>query len=364
MRTYKFIISGGGTGGHIFPGIAIANELKHRYPLCEILFVGANGKMEMQKVPDAGYLIKGLDIQGLQRKLTLSNFLFPWKVWKSIQAAKKILKEFKPDVVIGVGGYASAPTLRAATTLGIPTLIQEQNNYAGLTNKWLSKNVNTICVAYPHMEKFFPKEKIVFTGNPVRDIIAKSNWSRKNGLEKFGLSISKKTVLAIGGSLGARTINQAIESLIPYFIDNDIQLIWQTGELYYKQVFDRIEKRDSIVIKDFVINMEVAYACADIVISRAGAISVSELCIVGKPTILIPSPNVAEDHQTKNAMALVDANAARIVKDEEAQSKLKDTIEEILNDEDMQTTLSKNIKKFESKDAVVKIVDEIERIIK
>lgn len=364
MKTYRFIISGGGTGGHIFPGIAIANELKRRYPHCEILFVGANGKMEMQKIPDAGYSIKGLDIQGLQRKLTFDNLLFPYKVWRSIQEAKKIIKAFDPDAVIGVGGYASAPTLRAATILGIPTLIQEQNNYAGLTNKWLSKKVKTICVAYPNMERFFPKDKIVFTGNPVRDIIAHSQIGREQGMKAFGLDSSKKTVLAIGGSLGARTINRAIEDLVPYFINSDVQLIWQTGEIYYKQVFDKIVKNDSIVMKDFIRNMEAAYACADLVISRAGAISVSELCIVGKPTILIPSPNVAEDHQTKNAMALVNENAAKIIKDEDAQSKLKDVIDEILLDENIQNTLSKNIKKFEAKDAVVKIVDEIERIIK
>ena len=365
----KFIISGGGTGGHIFPAVAIANALKKNIPDCEILFVGAEGRMEMQKVPEAGYAIKGLPIAGLQRSLDLKNLLLPIKVLKSVTMAMKIIADFKPDVAIGVGGYASAPLLFAAKLKGIPYVIQEQNSYAGITNKILGKWAKKICVAYDGMQNFFPKEKIVFTGNPVRANISESKVTKQEALKFFELAENKKTVLAIGGSLGARTINQSIDAGIEKINAENVQLIWQTGKGYFETAKKSIEKIDCISpspseragvrIFDFIKQMDMAYAAADIIISRAGALSVSELCIVGKPCVLVPSPNVAEDHQTKNAMALVNKNAAVLVKDLEAKKKLISTLLELIIDETHQNQLSQNIKQFAIADADERIVKEI-----
>ncbi|MBC7864832.1 MAG: undecaprenyldiphospho-muramoylpentapeptide beta-N-acetylglucosaminyltransferase [Bacteroidia bacterium] len=307
MKPLKVIISGGGTGGHIFPAVAIANQVKKIVPNAEILFVGALGRMEMEKVPAAGYKIIGLNIAGLQRKLTLSNFSFPFKLISSMIKAKKIIKEFAPDIAVGTGGYASGPTLKAACNKGIPALIQEQNSYPGITNKILSKKVNKICVAYEGMEKFFPKEKIILTGNPVRMDIENTRTKKEEGLKFFGLQPGKKTLLIIGGSLGARTINQSIGAGINKFAEAGIQVLWQTGKNYFETAKQQTShlKEKGIFAFDFITKMDFAYAVADCVVSRAGASSVSELCIVKMPCILVPSPNVAEDHQTKNAMALV-----------------------------------------------------------
>jgi UDP-N-acetylglucosamine--N-acetylmuramyl-(pentapeptide) pyrophosphoryl-undecaprenol N-acetylglucosamine transferase len=355
----KVIISGGGTGGHIYPAIAIANALKSKISDIEILFIGAKGKMEMEKVPAAGYSIKGLWISGLQRKITIKNLMFPFKVLFSLINAKKIINKFKPDVVVGVGGYASGPTLRAATTLGIPTLIQEQNSYPGITNRILAKKVNKICVAYNGMEKFFEAGKIVITGNPVRQNIVSNSIIKEDGLNYFGLKNNKKTILVIGGSLGARTINQSICNIVDFLIESDIQLIWQTGKFYFDNAKSEVENKNNENIKvfEFINQMDYAYTAADIIVSRAGAIAISELCIVGKPVILIPSPNVAEDHQTKNAIALVDNNAAVLIKDIDAGNFLKENLMQILNDEKKQFVLSENIRKMAYMNAAELIAD-------
>lgn len=348
MKQLKIILSGGGTGGHIFPAVAIANELKKLVPIIEILFVGALGKMEMEKVPAAGYKIIGVPIAGLQRKFTLQNFKLPFLIIKSLLKTKKIINEFKPDVVVGTGGYASGPLLKVATNKGISALIQEQNSYAGITNKILSKKVNKICVAYEGMDKFFPKEKLILTGNPVRqdviDIVDKKNES----LTYFKLDETKKTVLIVGGSLGAKAINEAIGSGLVEFATNDIQLIWQTGKIYFetakKQTADFETK--NIKVTDFISRMDLAYAVADVVISRAGAGAISELCLVQKPCILVPLPSAAEDHQTKNAMALVNKQAAIIIKDINASKDLvKETIV-LLNNEVKRQQLKNNIKEL------------------
>ncbi len=357
MNPKRFIISGGGTGGHIFPAVAIANALKKNIPDCEILFVGAEGRMEMQKVPEAGYAIKGLPIAGLQRSLDLKNLLLPIKILKSVTMAMKIITDFKPDVAIGVGGYASAPLLFAAKLKGIPYVIQEQNSYAGITNKILGKWAQKICVAYDGMENFFPKEKIVFTGNPVRANISESKVTKQEALQYFDLAENRKTVLVIGGSLGARTINQSIDAGIEKINVGNIQLVWQTGKGYFETA--KQKANNSIKVFDFIKQMDMAYAAADIIISRAGALSVSELCIVGKPCVLVPSPNVAEDHQTKNAMALVNKNAAVLVKDLEAKEKLISTVLELIIDEIHQNQLSQNIKQLAIADADERIVKEI-----
>ena len=324
MSLKKLIISGGGTGGHIFPAVAIANKVKEKYPEAEILFVGAEGKMEMEKVPKAGYEIVGLPIRGLQRKLTLKNLSVPFKLLASLSKAKKIIKNFQPDIAVGVGGYASAATLRVASKQKIPTLIQEQNSYPGITNKWLSKRARTICVAYDNLERFFPKEKIVKTGNPVRSEVVQIEGKKEEAFKHFGLDPVKKTVLVIGGSLGARTLNDSFKKDIQQLLEKDVQVIWQCGKFYFESLKLEVEKLSSqnIYLSDFIYKMDLAYAAADLVVSRAGALSVSELCLVGKPTILVPSPNVSEDHQTKNAMALVDNRAAVLVKDIEAREKL------------------------------------------
>jgi UDP-N-acetylglucosamine--N-acetylmuramyl-(pentapeptide) pyrophosphoryl-undecaprenol N-acetylglucosamine transferase len=324
MKIERVIISGGGTGGHIFPAIAIADEIKRRNPKAEILFVGANGKMEMEKVPAAGYKIEGLTIAGFQRKITFSNFLLPFKIIASLWNAIKIIKSFKPQVVIGVGGYASGPTLQAALFLKIPTLIQEQNSFPGKTNKILSGKVTAICTAYDGLEKFFPKNKIVLTGNPVRKEMVEIEGKRKEAFEFYGLNSNKKTILVIGGSLGARTLNESIKSYLQELQKNNIQVLWQCGKIYVDTLTKELEQKDLNGIKmvQFISRMDLAYSLADVIISRAGAISVSELCLVKKPVILVPSPNVAEDHQTKNAMALVNKNAAVLVKDCEAKEQL------------------------------------------
>lgn len=365
MKSLNIIVSGGGTGGHIFPAIAIANAIKSIRPDTNFLFVGAEGKMEMEKVPAAGYNIKGLWISGIQRKLTLSNLSFPFKLIRSIINAKKILKEFKPDAAIGTGGFASGPMLQVAAKKGIVTLIQEQNSYPGITNKILSKKVDKICVAYNGMEKFFPKDKIIFTGNPVRQDILKLEGKRNRGLEFFGIDTNKKTILIIGGSLGARTINESILASIDSFAKNNIQVIWQTGKAFFEISKKATEQYASQGIKsfDFIQKMDYAYAVADIVISRAGASSISELCLVKKPCILVPSPNVAEDHQTKNAMALVNYGAAILVKDSEAKNELCDKTISLINNESECDKLSNNIAKLGMPDAAIVIANEVLRLI-
>lgn len=348
MQQLRVIISGGGTGGHIFPAIAIANALKKRMPEVEILFVGAKGKMEMEKVPAAGYKIVGLWISGLQRKLTIKNLIFPIKVIASLIKARKVIKQFKPNVIVGVGGYASGPLLRVATMLGIPALIQEQNSYPGITNRVLAKKVQKICVAYQGMEKYFPKEKIILTGNPVRQDIENLEGKKPRALEYFNLKDHKPILLIIGGSLGAKTINETIYEILPELIENNIQIIWQTGKSFFEKAKQTVlhYQDKGVYVADFITKMDYAYAAADLVISRAGASSVSELCITKKPCIFIPSPNVAEDHQTKNAMALVNYNAAVLVKDSEAKQILKNEILRLMNSQNEREKLANNISKL------------------
>lgn len=366
MKLNKVIISGGGTGGHIFPAVAIADEIKRRNPDVDILFVGAEGKMEMEKVPQAGYKIIGLTISGFQRKITFSNFMLPIKILKSIIKAKRIIKEFKPQVVIGVGGYASGPMLKAATMQGIPTLVQEQNSFAGKTNKILSRKVTTICTAYDGLERFFPKEKIVQTGNPVRFDVVQIEGKRSEAFEYYNLDPTKKTLLIIGGSLGARTLNESVLTHLDVLIEKDVQVLWQCGKLYFDKLQDDLKDRNlkGIHLTQFIARMDLAYAMADTVISRAGAISVSELCLVKKPTILVPSPNVAEDHQTHNAMALVKKVAALLVKDSEAKEHLIPTALKLLVDNDLQKELELNIEALAKPNATSDIVNEIEKIAK
>jgi len=360
----KIIISGGGSGGHIFPAVSIANSFVKKYPDTDILFIGAEGKMEMEKVPAAGYKIIGLPVVGLQRKLSLSLFSFVFKVFKSFRKAKKIIKEFNPNVVVGVGGYASGPALRAACSLKIPCLIQEQNSYAGVTNKLLSKRVSKICVAYDNMERFFPKNKIIKTGNPVRDDIKHIANKSEEAFKFFGLNPHKPVIFAVGGSLGARTINESIANSLKILIEKDIQLIWQTGKSFFpqaKQITDEL-KNSSIYMNEFIYKMDLAYSAADIIISRAGASTISELCIIGKPVIFVPSPNVAEDHQTKNAQALTNINAAVMIKDNEAREKLIPEAISLLSDNNKQKELSLNIKKLELPDASDIIAEEVYKL--
>lgn len=343
----KIIISGGGTGGHIFPAIAIANRIKAEFPDIELLFIGADGKMEMKKVPEAGYPIKGLPIRGLQRKFALENILLPFKILKSLKLAKKIIKDFQPEVVIGVGGYASAPTLYIASKLNIPTVIQEQNSFPGKTNRFLAKKVAKICVAYENLDRYFPSKKIIFTGNPVRQKVVQTKIEKRDALSFFGLNPNRKVILIVGGSLGARTLNESILNNLGVIRKEDIQIIWQTGSAQYQlmQTQTKGQIMNGIVLTEFIQDMEMAYASADIIISRAGAIAISELCIVGKPIILVPSPNVADDHQTKNAMALVKDQAALYIKDEDARSQLIPEALELIKNNKQQNTLSQNIKK-------------------
>lgn len=365
LKPLRIIVSGGGTGGHIFPAIAIANAIKGLRPDTEFLFVGAKGKMEMEKVPAAGYSIEGLWISGLQRKLTLSNLSFPFKVMSSIAKANGILRKFKPDAVIGTGGFASGPMLSVAAKKGIVTLIQEQNSYPGITNKLLSKKVTKICVAYSGMEKFFPKEKLLLTGNPVRQDIQSLEGKKERGLEHFGLKAGKKTILVIGGSLGARTINESILSCLPMLEKNNIQLVWQTGKQFYETAKAAVGAASAkgIKVADFIQKMDYAYAVADIVISRAGASSVSELSLVKKPCILIPSPNVAEDHQTKNAMALVTHHAAILIADKDARQQLCEAALKLVDDVEQCFKLSENISQLAFKDSATVIANEVIRLI-
>jgi len=362
----RIIISGGGTGGHIFPAVAIANALKKMDPAIEILFVGANGRMEMDKVPQAGYKIIGLDIQGIQRKAVWKNLLFPIKLLASLNKAASIIKDFKPDAAVGVGGYASGPLLYAAALRGVPTLIQEQNSYAGVTNKWLSKKAKKICVAFDEMDKFFPADKIVKTGNPVRKQSVETSGKLEDALKEFNLSPNKKTILVTGGSLGARTLNQSVLAGLDKLIAADMQFIWQTGKVYYNGIIERLGENyhPNVRILEFLNRMDLAYAAADIIISRAGAGTIAELCIIGKPVILVPSPNVAEDHQTKNALALVQTNAAVFVADKDAPEQLIPKALELLKDREQQATLSANISKLALPNADEVIAQHVIDIIK
>ncbi|GHN01108.1 UDP-N-acetylglucosamine--N-acetylmuramyl-(pentapeptide) pyrophosphoryl-undecaprenol N-acetylglucosamine transferase [Cytophagales bacterium WSM2-2] len=365
-QPYRIIISGGGTGGHIFPAISIANKFKERHADAEILFVGAKGKMEMTRVPEAGYKIIGLWISGLQRRLTLENLLFPFKLASSYWNAGSIVKRFKPHAVIGTGGYASGPIMLAATRRKIPSLIQEQNSYAGLTNKQLASKANCICVAYPGMEKYFPADKIVFTGNPVRQNILNIDNKREQALLHFGLNHNQRTLLIIGGSLGSRTINESVLAGIDQIIESQMQVIWQTGKIYFDEIRERIKEKDlrHIAIYSFIQDMDLAYAAADAVISRSGALAISELCLVKRPCILVPSPNVAEDHQTKNAMALVKEEAALLIKDEDAKETLVSESLKLIFDLHRCEVLSQNIGKLAKPNATEDIVNEIEKMIR
>ena len=351
----RFIISGGGTGGHIFPAIAIANALKKQLPDSEILFVGANGRMEMERVPAAGYKIKGLNIAGFQRGKIASNLGLPFKVLSSLMEARTIVKEFKPNAAIGVGGYASGPLLMAASLAGVPCVIQEQNSFAGITNKILSKRAKKVCVAYEGMDAIFPKEKIVLTGNPVRSEILNKNVNRSEAYKYFGLDENKKTILVIGGSLGARTINESVYNALKNPPVDHIQLLWQTGKSWNAEN----KGWKSVVQTPFIDRMDYAYVVADVIISRAGALSIAELQNIGKPVVLVPSPNVTEDHQTHNAMALVKNNAAILIKDTEANEKMMHAAWELLHDEKQEKELSQNISKMAISDAAERIVAEI-----
>lgn len=359
----KFIISGGGTGGHIYPAVAIANELKAQFPDATFLFVGAKDKMEMQKVPQAGYKIEGLWIAGLQRKITVQNALFPIKLASSLLKSFYILKKFKPDVVIGTGGFASGAVLKVASMLGIPTVIQEQNSYPGITNKLLAKKANSICVAYENLERFFPKEKLHFTGNPVRQDLMEVVSKKEEAIAHFKLDTSKKTLLILGGSLGARRINQLIEKELDFLLQLDFQIIWQCGKHYLNE-YSKYNEKENVEVTAFIDRMDLVYAAADVVISRSGASSVSELCIVGKPTIFIPSPNVSEDHQTKNAKAIVERGAAILIKESNLDDEFKIVFEAIVMDQGKLQNLTENIKKLAKPNATKAIVEEIKKVLK
>lgn len=362
----KYIISGGGTGGHIFPAISIANEISRRDDKAEILFVGAQGRMEMERVPAAGYRIKGLPVRGFDRKRVFNNIGVLVDLYRSIREAKQIVSDFNPDIAIGVGGYASAPVLKAAHWQKVPTLLQEQNSYAGVTNKLLAKSADKICVAYERMERYFPKEKIIMTGNPIRQDLLHTTPNSPEAYAHFGLDREKKTLLVVGGSLGAKTINDSIALHLRKLLDADIQVIWQTGKQYTQQAQSIVQEiGDSrLCATTFIQRMDWAYSIADVVVSRAGASSISELSLLGKSVILVPSPNVSEDHQTKNAMALVDREAALLVKDGEAPQQLVSTAIQLLQDDKKQQQLRKNIQEMAQKDAAKRIVDEVFNIIK
>ncbi|NHM05751.1 undecaprenyldiphospho-muramoylpentapeptide beta-N-acetylglucosaminyltransferase [Flavobacterium sp. CYK-4] len=363
MAHPKFILSGGGTGGHIYPAIAIANELKQRFPDAEFLFVGAKDKMEMQKVPQAGYPIIGLWIAGLQRRFTLDNALFPIKLISSLIKSRSIIKQFKPDVVIGTGGFASGPLLQSANRAGIPTVVQEQNSYPGITNKILSKKAKSICVAYENLERFFPKDKIRLTGNPVRQDLIGIDEKRIDAIAYFKLNAAKKTLLVLGGSLGSRRINQLIAKELDFFLSQGIQVIWQCGKFYIEE-YQHFNELENVQVMAFIDKMDLVYAAADVIISRAGASSVSELCLVGKPVIFIPSPNVAEDHQTKNAKAIVDKKGALMLKESELDEKFENVFSHLIENESEQADLSKNIKSLAKPNATKDIVEEIVKLIK
>lgn len=358
----RIIVSGGGTGGHIFPAISIANAIKEQYPNARILFVGALGRMEMQRVPAAGYKIIGLPVAGFDRKHLLKNISVLIKLFRSQRMARKIIKDFKPHAAVGVGGYASGPTLKMAARMGIPTLIQEQNSYAGVTNKLLAKSAKKICVAYEGMERFFDKNKIILTGNPVRQNLFNGKTSREKAIGAFGLSPDKKTILIIGGSLGARTINNCVMQALDKIRQSGIQFIWQTGKMYFEEARQAVRKAGNLPMlytTDFISDMAMAYSAADIVISRAGAGSISEFCLLEKPVILVPSPNVAEDHQTKNALALVNKNAALYIKDSEAPERLIETAIQAVNDTEKLNSLRQNISKLAFKDSANVIANEV-----
>lgn len=361
MRSPKVIISGGGTGGHVFPAIAIADAVRKARPDAEFLFVGALGKMEMERVPAAGYEIEGLNISGFQRSLSAKNLLFPFKLFGSLLKAAAILRKFDADVAVGVGGYASGPLLRVAVTRNIPTLIQEQNSFPGVTNRLLGGKVSKVCVAYSGMERWFPEQKIVFTGNPVRKAVTELEGKRAEALKHFDLVDNKPVLLVIGGSLGARTINQSIEAALPQIAEAGFQVIWQTGKNYAEAAEDALSGNQFPAVKQraFIDRMDLAYAAADAVVSRAGAISVSELCLAGKPCIFVPSPNVAEDHQTKNARALTERGAALLVKDAEAREKLFGEIDRLMGDPALRAELSANILKMGKARAAEDIAAEV-----
>jgi UDP-N-acetylglucosamine--N-acetylmuramyl-(pentapeptide) pyrophosphoryl-undecaprenol N-acetylglucosamine transferase len=361
----KFIISGGGTGGHIFPALAIAGEIKKRDPGSRILFVGALGRMEMEKVPAAGFPIIGLPVEGMQRKLGWRNLVVAYKLIISLAKAKKILKSFRPDVVVGVGGYASGPLLRMASRRKIPTVIQEQNSYAGVTNRLLSRKAASICVAYPNMDKYFPASKIVLTGNPVRDEVLNPLVKKSQACEFFNIGGDKPVLLVLGGSLGAKTINESLLAHAGEFEKENVQLIWQTGRLYYDRIREALDKSmlRNVRYFDFINRMDLAYALADVIISRAGAGTISELCLIGKPVILVPSPNVAEDHQTKNAMALVRQNAALMIPDREAPVRLVDEALKLMTNEGLKSSLGRNCRKLAVEGSASKIVDEIYKLL-
>lgn len=368
MSNLKFIISGGGTGGHIFPAVSIANALREKCPDAEILFVGAEGRMEMQRVPAAGYEIKGLPVRGLIRPLwSPRNIGVMMDFIRSRSMVKKIIRDFAPDCAVGVGGYASSPTLNAASSLGIPCLIQEQNSFAGLTNKSLAKKAEKICVAYEGMERFFPKDRIILTGNPVRQGLLNPELTREESAKEFGIDPSKPTILLIGGSLGARTMNNSVLASLDEIANSPVQFIWQTGGYYKQQIADELAakgKPDNLIVTDFISAMDKAYRTADLVISRAGASSISELCLLGKPSILVPSPNVAEDHQTHNAMALVRRDAAMIVKDAEAVGALIPLALKVVTDADRLAVLGKNALDMAFRDSANVIADEVIRLAK
>jgi len=360
-QSVNIILSGGGTGGHIYPAVSIANELKEKYPEAKFLFVGAKDRMEIEKVPQAGYEIKGLWISGIQRSLSLKNLAFPFKLISSLWNAHKIIKNFKPSIVIGTGGFASGPILYMANRKGVKTLIQEQNSYPGITNKLLAKKADKICVAYDGLGRFFPAKKIVKTGNPVRQDLLTIEGKNNEAKAYFNLDTNKKTLVIIGGSLGARAVNNLIEKHINWLVSNNIQVIWQTGKLYYDE-FKKYDKLEGVQTFAFLNRMDLTYAAADILISRAGASSISELCILGKPVIFIPSPNVTEDHQTKNALAVVNNNAALLLKESELEM-FQTMFSELLKDEKLQETLSNNIKKLALPNATKDIVKEIEKLL-
>ena len=364
QKELRVIISGGGTGGHIFPAVSIANAIKAQRPDAKILFVGAIGRMEMQRVPAAGYEIKGLPICGFDRKNLLKNIKVLYKIWKSQRMAKQIIREFKPQVAVGVGGYASGPTLNKAAAMGIPCLIQEQNSYAGVTNKLLAKKAEKICVAYEGMERFFPAEKIILTGNPVRQALLDTTITREDAIKAQALDPAKKTILLVGGSLGARTINESVLQHLDLVRSSNVQFIWQTGKYYSAEIAKRLQGMEipNLKVTDFITDMGAAYRAADLVISRAGASSISEFCLIGKPVILVPSPNVAEDHQTKNALALSTKDAAIYVKDSEAPSTLLELAVKTVNDEARLKSLSENILKLALPDSAKIIADEVIRL--
>ena len=362
MSNYKIILSGGGTGGHIYPAISIANELKRRYPDAEFLFVGAKDKMEMEKVPQAGYKIEGLWISGIQRKLTLKNLSFPFKLISSLFQSRKIIKQFKPDVAIGTGGFASGPLLQVAVSKGIPSLIQEQNSYPGITNKILSKKANKICVAYDGLERFFPENKLIKTGNPVRQDLLELDNKSVEAKDFFKLRHNKNTLLVLGGSLGSKRINELIESKLEFFQTQNVEIIWQCGKLYYNQ-YKNYNQLDLVQVHAFLNRMDMAYAAADVIISRAGASSVSELCIVGKPVIFIPSPNVAEDHQTKNANAIVERGGAMLIQEADLEVDFENKFSQVVNSKEKQEELGENIKKLALVNATKDIADEVEKLL-